>query len=98
LGDQPHLRAATLQELLQSVLQQPEAVWQPARGGSLRHPVALPKAVFERLRQTKAADLKSFLTSLPEPRRSVEVDDPGLDLDIDTPADYDAALKLAGLV
>ena len=97
LGDQPHLRPSTLKKLLQSVSQEPDAVWQPARAGRLRHPVALPKVVFERLRNTNASDLKSFLSSITERRRGVEIDDPGLDLDIDIPADYQAALRLAGL-
>jgi len=97
LGDQPHLRPDTLKGLVEGVQKEPKSVWQPARNGRSRHPVVLPKSAFERLRTFVASDLKEFLNSAPETRRTVEMNDEGLDLDIDTPEDYERAKRIAGL-
>jgi len=97
LGDQPHLQPGTLKRLIETARNEPLAVWQPARNGRPRHPVVLPKSAFERLRTFGASDLKEFLNSSPEVRRTVEMNDPGLDLDIDTPGDYERAKEMAGL-
>jgi molybdenum cofactor cytidylyltransferase len=50
LGDQPHLRPDTLRALLQFHQEHPDAVCQPEFQGHLRHPVLLPRKVFEMLR------------------------------------------------
>ena len=95
LGDQPHLRGDTLARLLELAEAERNAVWQPARHGRARHPVILPKRVFRDLRASAGPDLKTFLK--PIERRMIEIDDAGLDLDIDTPEDYERARQLAGL-
>jgi molybdenum cofactor cytidylyltransferase len=94
LGDQPHLRLETLRALLACAATQPGKVCQPCRHGHFRHPVLVPKAVFLQLGTTRAATLKDFLETLPESVAGCDVDDPGLDQDIDTPADYEKALAL----
>jgi molybdenum cofactor cytidylyltransferase len=91
LGDQPHLRLETLQRLVDAAKAAPEAIHQPSCAGRPRHPVVLPQSAFERLRSATASDLKQFLESCPEPRRRIEIADPGLDLDLDTPQDYERA-------
>jgi molybdenum cofactor cytidylyltransferase len=93
LGDQPHLRLETLSRLLEFAGSHKECVCQPCRAGSRRHPVMLPKAIFQQLNQSPASTLKQFL--LPCTVEACEAGDPGLDLDIDRPEDYEAALKLA---
>jgi len=97
LGDQPHLRKTTLSELIAVVRNDPQAVWQPSYQGRRRHPVILPGSAFHALRQTGATDLKNFLESSSIPRKAVDIDDPGLEIDIDTPEDYARAKKLAGV-
>jgi len=97
LGDQPHLRASTLKTLLESAEQHPNDICQPARAGRARHPVVLPRSAFERIPTTTATDLKAFLASAGGHRRLIEIDDPGLDLDIDTHEDYERAKKIAGI-
>jgi molybdenum cofactor cytidylyltransferase len=92
LGDQPHLRPASLQALLALSANHSESVCQPARGGRRRHPVLLPRTVFVELSSSSAVDLKDFLA--PYEIKTFESDDPGLDLDIDRPADYEKALAL----
>jgi molybdenum cofactor cytidylyltransferase len=97
LGDQPHLQRNTLSELIEAVRTDPQAVWQPSHQRRRRHPVVLPESAFHALRETGATDLKNFLESASIARKTVEVDDPGLEIDIDTPEDYARARKLAGV-
>ena len=96
LGDQPHLQRRTLQRVLDCSAAQPAKVCQPARRGHGRHPVLLPKTAFRQLAASTAATLKGFLAARSRQVRFCEVDDPGLELDIDRPEDYEEARKLIG--
>src|SRR4051812_15752049 len=91
LGDQPHLKDETLRNVLTLSVSQPEKVCQPAYLGRARHPVILPARVFRRLVDCRAANLKGFLAA--EKVATVDVQDPGLDLDIDEQSDYAKALQ-----
>ena len=93
LGDQPHLRPATLRALLALAAGRFDSVCQPAFNGHPRHPVVLPRAVFFEVANSKAANLKDLLAT--RELATFASDDPGLDLDIDRPADYEKALALA---
>jgi len=95
LGDQPHLRVETLQAVMALAKEQPDRICQPRRNGHLRHPVILPTDCFNRLLDTNASTLKEFLES--QAVAGCDVDDPGLDLDIDEPADYERALRFSKL-
>jgi CTP:molybdopterin cytidylyltransferase MocA len=95
LGDQPHLERKTLQQLLDFAATHPEKICQPMRNGRRRHPVILPRGVFVKLREYPANDLKQFLNSAPELLAGCETDDPGLDLDLDWPCDYERTKSLA---
>jgi molybdenum cofactor cytidylyltransferase len=88
LGDQPHLRPETLRQLLEFSAQNPETVCQPVFDGHTRHPVILPRTAFDELKNSAAATLKDFLKLVRLPRVHCVVADPGLSLDMDTPADY----------
>ena len=88
LGDQPHLRLETLRQLLECSLQNAGAICQPEFEGRTRHPVILPRAAFGQLKNTQAATLKDFLKHISLPCVQCPVDDAGLSLDMDTPADY----------
>jgi len=93
LGDQPHLRTATLRRLLEFASRHPEEVCQPGQAGKAYHPVLLPWAEFRRMIAAKTPDLRGYLLSC---RVALcDVDDPGLTLDLDTPAEYEAALRMA---
>jgi molybdenum cofactor cytidylyltransferase len=92
LGDQPHLRNETLRLLVDFVAAHPDTVCQPSREGRRRHPVLMPRGVFDRLRASPAGNLKEFLQN--EMVATCELEDPGLDLDIDRPEDYEKALQL----
>jgi len=95
LGDQPHLQPQTLRRALDFSAAQPARVCQPARRGQGRHPVLLPKALFRQLAGSTAATLKEFLAAKAGEVALCEVDDPGLEVDIDRPEDYDQAVELA---
>ena len=95
LGDQPHLRFDTLQELLTFATAHRQNICQPARRGRPRHPVLLPAAIFAQLGASTDSDLNQFLQRRPEQRALCEIDDDGLDLDLDTPADYERAAALS---
>ncbi len=88
LGDQPHLRTETLRRLLHFSTLNLDAICQPAFAGRTAHPVILPGPAFAALKGTRAETLKKFLKLAP--CRSVQhiINDPGLALDLDTPADY----------
>jgi molybdenum cofactor cytidylyltransferase len=94
LGDQPHLRPDTLRALLEFTAANPQQVCQPSRRGRPRHPVVVPKTVFVELKDSRAETLKEFLQAVPSGAALCELDDPGLDFDVDTPADYEQALRL----
>ena len=88
LGDQPHLRHETLHAILKFAAVHRQQICQPSWRGRPRHPVIVPKAAFEQLKESQEEDLKKFLTALPSGVALCDLDDPGLDRDLDTPADY----------
>jgi molybdenum cofactor cytidylyltransferase len=95
LGDQPHLRSETLQTLINFSAANPGTVCQPRKGGHRYHPAVLPKNAFEKLRSSAAANLKEFLVSCET--AYCEINDAGLEVDIDRPEDYLKARSLANL-
>ena len=92
LGDQPHLRDQTLRTLIDFAQQHADPVCQPVYSGHRRHPVVLPKKVFQQLGNSTASDLKHFLT--PFASAACQINDPGLELDIDDPEDYERARNM----
>lgn len=98
LGDQPHLKTSTLERLMVSSAAAPDRIVQPASGGRGRHPVLLPWPDWKALGRMEEGKgtLRDFLLAREERLWRVEMgsDDPGLDLDMDTPEDYRRALEL----
>lgn len=89
LGDQPHLRFETLQALVDFGFQRLGKICQPIRDGHRKHPVLLPKKIFVNLRNCAESDLKQFLRVHSSELAGFESEDSGLDLDMDTPEDYE---------
>jgi molybdenum cofactor cytidylyltransferase len=94
LGDQPHVSRQTLRTLLEFQAHNPGKICQPAYAGRPKHPVILPRQYFDQLAQSPKSTLREFLQSYPAALASVALADPGLALDLDTPADYALAVKL----
>jgi len=95
LGDQPHLRPETLTALAAFAARHSQRICQPVRGGHARHPVVLPAGAFAALKDSNVETLRKFLHRMADGILLVELDDPGLDLDLDDPADYERARRLA---
>ena len=87
-----NLRIESLRALCDFSAARPEQICQPVRNGHRRHPVLLPKPLFLELAASRAQDLKNYLSGLQV--AVCDVNDPGLDLDIDRPEDYKKALML----
>ena len=94
LGDQPHVRESTLYSVLNHAGQHSANIFQPGFHGRPRHPVVFPDSIWRSLAQSSVANLKEFLQVSAGQVKLVEVDDAGLDLDIDRPEDYERARVL----
>ena len=94
LGDMPALKASTLQALLEASDAHPRHIVRPAHAGQPGHPVLFPAWAFERLLQIQGDQgARSLLRALPERVCTVEVSDPGVLLDLDTPRAFEASRK-----
>ena len=95
LGDQPLVLGETLRRLLEFSAARPDMICQPAREGHGRHPVVLPRAAFLALADSAAPNLKAFLQARAAEVSYCTAQDPGLEVDLDRPEDYERALELA---
>lgn len=95
LGDQPHLQLSTLRTIVDFSETNPNKVCQPIKDGHRHHPVLIPKEAFQRLPDSPADNLKDFLKNCET--AYCEINDPGLELDVDRPEDYQKARRLANL-
>jgi len=93
LGDQPQVRLDTHQALLRFSAAHPDKVCQPRRLGRLHHPVILPRRVFQQLAAMQPGTFDEFLKARAGEVMGCEVDDAGLEFDIDTPQDYEKAIS-----
>lgn len=88
--DRPRIAAATLAQLLDAA--SPDAVTVPYHGGEPGHPVVLPAAIRHRLDRDDDTPLRDVIAAFGI--RRVDIDDPGILLNVNTPADL---ARLAGL-
>jgi CTP:molybdopterin cytidylyltransferase MocA len=88
LIDQPLIQRATFKALEKPVGDRPELIHQPAYKSRRGHPVILSNKIAEELISTSAESLKSFLSGKENLRASLEVEDPGILTDLDTPEEY----------
>jgi molybdenum cofactor cytidylyltransferase len=95
LGDQPHLSRAMLSALIDSA-RQSDRIFQPAYHDHARHPIVLPRKYFLALANTPHQTMKEFLVAHASSVMRLEVDDPAVELDIDTPEDYRSAVERFG--
>jgi molybdenum cofactor cytidylyltransferase len=93
LGDQPHLSIALLQQVLDWTARHRAQICQPSRHRRPRHPVLMPSAAFQQLAAAECSNLKEFLQLFTNKVALCEIDDPGLDSDLDTPDDYQKAVR-----
>lgn len=96
LGDQPQVAVETLRPLLQFAAKNAGKICQPGYHGRPRHPVISPSAIFAELAGAKENHLKDFLRNRSGQVALLEMEDPALDFDLDTPEDYAHALRTFG--
>ncbi|TPV97232.1 MAG: nucleotidyltransferase family protein [Myxococcales bacterium FL481] len=86
--DRPRIAVATMQALRAAIDHRPEQLWQPRRHGRSGHPIYFPRDVAQRvLTLPPKASPREVLAeaSVAARRRFVDVDDPGVHDNIDTP-------------
>ncbi len=94
LGDQPHLRDDTLRALVDWSRSQPDRICQPFFHSKTRHPILFPRPRFLELALAVEDRLSRFLKNRSDVLSSCEIEDSGLDFDIDRPEDYEKAARL----
>jgi molybdenum cofactor cytidylyltransferase len=86
LSDYPLVSAATVARLIEEYVNSPGCIIIPCHGGRRGHPLLLPRAVLDEL--TDGLILRDLVRRYPERIRCLNVDDPGVLIDMDTPEDY----------
>lgn len=89
LVDHPAVRAETLRALVRARRTHGAAIVVPVAGGRRGHPVLFGREVFAELERAPLEEGARAVVRR-DPRRvlETEVEDPGIHLDVDTPADY----------
>ncbi len=89
LGDQPLVKAATIETLIQAFQQEPERWIAPAWKGQRGNPVITPASWFDKIfALTGDTGPRRHLTDPAAMLKIMEVADRGVVFDIDNPADY----------
>lgn len=86
LCDYPLVTAATVSSLIAGHENSPASIIIPCHGGRRGHPLLLPRTVLDELTGDKI--LRDLVRSDPGRVVSLHLDDPGVLIDMDTPADY----------
>lgn len=93
-GDLPGIHPATIRSLMEAMAAAPGTICVPAYGGRRGHPVLVPRAYWPALLALGEGDsLRGFLRAHEGEITRVEVPDPGIHTDLDTPSDYQKAAK-----
>lgn len=95
LGDMPHLRPATLRALIDQLGDDPLAIVAPIFQGQRGHPVVFGAGHLRALTQL-TGDRGAFAILEHHRPRLIEVDDPGVLHDIDTPDDLGSHVAPSG--
>jgi CTP:molybdopterin cytidylyltransferase MocA len=94
-GDQPAVRAATIRQLIAESAAPGTDICSPEYAGQHGHPVVLSNRLIPAVLDLPAgATLKELVHARASARHHVRVDDPAVLADVDTPADYEHALRL----
>ncbi len=92
LADHPLVTTGTIRALLKQHQQNPDDIVIPSYRGKKGHPSLFPRSIIEELFQVPT--LRHLVRQDQSRVRLVEVSDPGVVLDMDTPEDYRKALDL----
>jgi molybdenum cofactor cytidylyltransferase len=88
-GDMPYVRSETVRALIAKYQEQP-AIVSPRYRGKRGHPVVLPLTLRDEIAATApTANLHEVIKHHQDQRVDLEVEDPGVNRDVDTPADLE---------
>ena len=94
LGDQPRISPATAGRVVEEYLRTGRGLVLPVHGGAGGHPLLIDLKYREEIGRLSAGiGLREILDRHPDDVARIEVEDPGVGLDIDTPEDYDARIN-----
>jgi molybdenum cofactor cytidylyltransferase len=97
LVDAPFVSAETVRAVVDRHRRTHAPVVRPARGGQHGHPLLIARSLFDLLRRADPSQgVKPVVRAHVTPEGEVEVDDEGAFTDIDTPGDYERALRMFG--
>ena len=92
-GDMPLVRSATLTRLIAEWDQRPSGILYPCHEGRRGHPPLIASSYIpEILRETPLGGLRTLFARHAEDARDVEVSDPAVLMDLDTPEEYRQSL------
>jgi molybdenum cofactor cytidylyltransferase len=87
--DHPYVKRATLESLIRATEEYPDAqMWSPDYRGRGGHPVIFASSLIPELRTHVHEGARPVVQTLGEKRLRLDVDDPGVLWDVDTPQDY----------
>lgn len=94
LGDQPMIRSQSLQELCDTFLAVSPLIAMPVYQNRRGHPLLVSSEGFDAILKLRGGEtLKSFVQANLHRSLTVEVDDPAVLHDVDTPADYQKLIQ-----
>jgi CTP:molybdopterin cytidylyltransferase MocA len=95
LLDQPLVRASTLIAMAQTWRRRGSAIVVPAHGGRRGHPILVASRCADEIQSLPHdATLRDFVTQHRDDTQVVEVNDPGVLTDLDTPEDFHLLSRL----
>lgn len=92
LGDMPAVSTELYRMLAEQFRRSPDQIFRPVYQGRPGHPVLFPMGLLAGVRPTGDEGLRQVLATNKERVRLIEVEDPGVVLDLDTPEAYRSAL------
>jgi CTP:molybdopterin cytidylyltransferase MocA/ribosomal protein S18 acetylase RimI-like enzyme len=88
--DVPLIKPATIERLITAHATSPALILRATHRGQHGHPVLFKREVFDELRHAdRSVGARAVVRSHPGRVLDIEVDDPGVVIDVDTPADYE---------
>ncbi|HWB55062.1 MAG TPA: nucleotidyltransferase family protein [Tepidisphaeraceae bacterium] len=95
LGDHPLIQVDTFRQLIERWTAHSDEIIQPRYDGKPGHPVIIPVAYADSiLALPPNATLKTWIQTKADRIQFVDVDDPGIRMDVDTAEDYQRAVDL----
>ena len=92
--DAPFVRSSTIRALIETASAAHPPIVRPAYHGRHGHPVMFSRAVFDELRRADpSVGAKAVVHAHAGDVINLEVDDPGVLVDVDTPDDYERIIK-----